>query len=107
MNTPYTFSPDKPAFHGESFIEARDGERLGKQKSEINKLMSDSEWRSLSMIQYALDLIDGVQYPQASISARLRSARQPKHGGFSVERRYVSKGLWEYRYAPQPQQATD
>jgi hypothetical protein len=39
-------------------------------------------------------------YPEASISARIRDLRKPKFGGHTVERRHVSKGLWEYRLCP-------
>lgn len=85
-----------PAFHGETYSEARDGARLGKQQAAVNALMKDGVWRDLESIEDELAAV----YPQASISARLRSARQPKHGGWDVQRRYLKRGHFEYRFVP-------
>lgn len=35
--------------------------------------------------------------PQASVSARLRDLRKQRFGGHTVEREYVSRGLFHYR----------
>lgn len=78
-------------FDGADYLPERDNKRLGDQLKDIYNLMSDGVWRTLSDIER----ITG--HPQASISAQLRHLRKPRFGGFTVERRYVSHGLYEYR----------
>lgn len=84
----------RPRFFGSSFDESIDGPRLGKQQAKVNELMGDGEWRSLQSIAR----ITG--YPEASISARLRGARHPQHGGWTVERKRIGegRGTWVYRF---------
>ncbi len=76
---------------GETFDRARDGARLDGQAADVFRLMRDGQWRALAMISAA------TGHPEASVSARLRDLRRPKFGGFTVEHRHVSKGLWQYR----------
>lgn len=76
---------------GETFDHDRDGERLNLQREKVFAVMRDEQWHTLGV----LEKITG--YPQASISARLRDFRKPKFGSYTVERRYVSNGLWAYR----------
>jgi hypothetical protein len=52
--------------------------------------MLDHQWHTLADLATTGD-------PEASVSARLRDLRKPKFGGFHIERRYVSAGLWAYR----------
>lgn len=78
-------------FDGETFVEERDQERLARQLSAVRALMSDHQWRTLGGIQAQ------IGFPQTSISARLRDLRKRKFGGLTVERRYLRRGLWEYR----------
>lgn len=79
---------------GETFDAARDGKRLNAQAAHVYRLMKDGKWRTLAEIAAA------TGHPEASVSARLRDLRKPSLGGLTVERRHVSKGLWEYRVAP-------
>jgi uncharacterized protein (DUF2132 family) len=53
--------------------------------------MRHGRWATLSQI--AINTGD----PEASISSRLRDLRKAKFGGYKIERRYVQRGLWEYR----------
>ena len=76
---------------GETFDRARDGKRLNAQAADVFRLMQDGNWRTLAEIAAATD------HPEASVSARLRDLRRPSLGGFTVERKHVSKGLWIYR----------
>lgn len=85
-------------FGGETFVASRDDSRLTKQLHAVRDLMLDGRWRSLAQIE------DAVKCPQASISARLRDLRKPKFGGYTVEREYVTRGLWRYRIAIANQQ---
>jgi hypothetical protein len=77
-----------PTPRGETFSPERDGARLGAQYLRVRDLMRDGVWRTLEGISAA------TGDPQASISARLRDMRR---NGFTVERRYIANGLWEYR----------
>lgn len=82
---------DAPLFDGITFDEERDHKRLWRQLAAVRDLMADHAWRTLEAISLA------TGHPEASVSARLRDLRKDKFGGLTVERRYVSKGLWEYR----------
>jgi len=79
-------------FDGETFDAERDGSRLKHQLEAVRTLMLDGEWRTLSEISKLTK-----DYPEASVSARLRDLRKAKFGGFTVDREYVEKGLWRYR----------
>lgn len=81
-------------FDGETFEAERDGSRLTQQIHAVRRLMADKNWRTLAQI--AAD----VNAPEASVSARLRDLRKPRFGNYVVERRYVERGLWEYRVSP-------
>jgi hypothetical protein len=80
-----------PRFDGVTFEQRRDGERLCAQLMRVWAAMIDGTWHTLP----ALAEVCGD--PQASISARLRDLRKSRFGGHRVERRYVKKGLHEYR----------
>lgn len=77
--------------NAETFIEERDGARIGKQREAVLDLMRDGKWRTLAEISAATGA------PEASASARLRDLRKERYGGFVVDREYVSQGLWKYR----------
>lgn len=82
-----------PAFDGDTYDDARDGERLARALAAVRDLMLDGEWRSLAAISAT------TGFPEASVSARLRDLRKEKFGRFTVDRRYVADGLWEYHVA--------
>jgi DNA-binding HxlR family transcriptional regulator len=73
---------------GATFNEKRDGKRLAKQQQTVRDLMLDGEWRTLGLIAQ----ITGA--PEASVSARLRDLRKC---GYLVERKYIKRGLHQYR----------
>ena len=73
----------------------RDGERLHGQLKRVYHLMLDGKWHRLS------EIARWSMGTESSASARLRDLRKPKFGGHTIERRYVSRGLWEYRLARQ------
>lgn len=75
---------------GETFDAARDGKRLNAQAADVFRLMQDGKWRTLG------DIADATGHPEASVSARLRDLRKV---GYTVDREYVSRGLWRYRVA--------
>jgi hypothetical protein len=86
-------TPAAPSFDGETFDQAKDGERLGAQLAAVSRLMQDGHWRTPG------DMERATGYGWASISARLRDLRKPRFGGFVVERRRRegADGVFEYR----------
>jgi hypothetical protein len=78
-------------FGGATFVEERDGARLLSQLRRTFNALKDSRWHTLS------ELAQITGDPPASVSARLRDLRKPSFGNHVVERRYVRRGLFEYR----------
>lgn len=68
--------------------------RLNRQLDRVRSLMNDGVWRSLDAIRYELDQTFDCQASTPSISARLRDLRKE---GYTVERKQVKPGLFEYR----------
>lgn len=79
-------------FNGADYIPERDNERLGNQLSRVKKAIHSGEWKTLKQLS------EETGDPEASISAQLRHLRKPRFGSFVIERRYVSNGLYEYRW---------
>lgn len=80
-----------PHRDGHTYQHGRDGERLALQHNRVLAVMRDGKWRTL------WELHEATGDPEASISARLRDLRKPRFGNHNVERRYVRRGLFEYR----------
>jgi hypothetical protein len=80
-------------FDGRTFVQSRDGDRLGKQMAAVMREMGDREWHTLEGLSRATGA------SEASVSARLRDARKSRFGGHVIEREYVRRGLWQYRMA--------
>lgn len=76
---------------GETFDRKRDGKRLNAQAQAVFSYMSHGEWRTLA------DIAAATGHPEASVSARLRDLRRKEFGGYTVERKYIASGLWQYR----------
>jgi hypothetical protein len=84
---------------GATFDAKRDAVRLNAQAQDVWDLMRDGKWRSLAVISRC------THHPQTSVSARLRDFRKPRFGGHTVERHYLSLGLWVYRLVPNTESA--
>lgn len=82
-------------FDGATYDPARDHDRLSHQLTEVRTLMLDGSWRTLA------EIAEVVGAPEASVSARLRDLRKPRHGGYLVDRQYVRRGLYQYRVRTQ------
>lgn len=78
-------------FDGDTYDHDRDHDRLAVQLGRVRRFMSDGKPHLLR------DIARGTGDPEASVSARLRDLRKPKHGGYTIEREYVDRGLWSYR----------
>jgi len=83
-------------FDGATYEPERDQTRLAVQQLAVFNAMKDGAWRTLARIH----AMTGA--PEASISARLRDCRKARNGGHTVERRYVERGLFEYRLIVRP-----
>lgn len=57
----------------------------------------------------SLDMITSMveSSSTASVSARIRDLRKPKHGGLKVERRHAGNGVWQYRIPSPCSQAAE
>ena len=86
-------------FDGATFDAKHDAKRLSSQLDATREVMLDNEWRTLAALVLALRK-RGLHVTEASISARLRDLRKAKFGAYSVERRRLLGGLWEYRIVP-------
>lgn len=80
-----------PRFDGATLDIERDQSRLARQLTAVRLLMLDGQWRTLGQIH------DLTGYPESSVSARLRDLRKLKFGGYDVQRRRLSGGLFAYR----------
>lgn len=80
-----------PAFDGPTFSQARDGDRLHAQLNRVLAVLKDHRWHTLC------DISSQTGDPQASVSARMRDLRKERYGSHTIERRYVARGLWEYK----------
>lgn len=78
-------------FDGATYDHEVDGPRLNLQLQRVYDVMKDGKWRTLSEIG------DVTGYPEASVSARIRDFRKSKWGGYRVERRRETPGLWKYK----------
>ena len=76
---------------GITYDHARDGERLDAQHARVWDAMKSGSW----LTPRAIEAATGDNW--ASISARIRDFRKARFGGHAVDRRYISRGLYEYR----------
>lgn len=81
----------QPDFDGQTYERAKDHARLTSQLVRVYACMRDGEWRTLDEISRS------IRDPAASVSARLRDLRKAKFGGYAVQRRRRTAGLFEYR----------
>jgi hypothetical protein len=83
--------PARAAFDGRTYSPERDYDRLNGQLKRVFDFMRSGEWHTIPQIAEAAG-----GSPQA-VSARLRDLRKAKYGHHTVERRYLSDGVFEYR----------
>jgi len=79
-------------FDGNTYDTKRDYRRLSTQLISVREFLEDhrGSFFTLAELEHELD------YPQASISARLRDLRKTKFGSYVIARRYRSAGTCEY-----------
>lgn len=78
-------------FDGKTYDPALDHNRLNKQLGRVWSIMSYESWHTLDY------LVQHAGGTTASVSARLRDLRKEKFGGYKVNRRRISGGLFEYQ----------
>lgn len=78
-------------FDGETFDPALDEKRLKSLLGRVFEYMRKGEWHTLYEIKM------NCKGSEAGVSARLRDLRKQRFGSYTVERRRVHKGLWQYR----------
>lgn len=78
-------------FDGETFVQQRDGARLGEQMCAVLSLMADGRFRTLA------EIASQTNAPESSVGARLRDLRKERFGGHVVNREYVERGLFKYQ----------
>ncbi len=78
-------------FNGADYQAERDNDRLTGQLLRVFDCMKSGAWRTLPQIAQ----ITGD--PEASISAQLRHLRKTRFGGHTVNREYISDGLYRYQ----------
>lgn len=79
-------------FNGADYVPERDNERLGNQLQRVKAAINCGQWKTLGQLEQE------TGDPQASISAQLRHLRKPRFGSYSIERRHIANGLYEYRW---------
>lgn len=76
---------------GSTYVHERDGVRLHKQHERVLLALRNGAWWTLAQLS------THTGDPEASVSARLRDLRKPRFGSHEIDRRYVRRGLFEYR----------
>lgn len=84
-------SDDTMRFNGVDYQPPRDNPRLTRQYTRVFNYMKDGRWRTLRAIA------ETTNDPEASVSAQLRHMRKPRFGGHTVNKEYVSGGLYSYQ----------
>lgn len=86
-----------PHFDGETYIASFDDTRLSNQLSRVYDVLRNGQWYTLRELSI---LANG---PEASIGARMRDLRKDKFGGYTVDTKRLSGGLFAYRLKIEPQ----
>ena len=79
---------DPPEKLGRTYSEYLDGRRLATAQARVLALLLDGRWHTVDELR----AVGG-----SSGDRRARQLRDPKHGGFTIERERVDGGLWYYR----------
>lgn len=86
------------ALAGVEFDPARDSERLTRQVDCIRDVALEMGWTTIQKLTAELrKRHPRVGFPENSVQAQLRNLRKI---GFTVERRHVKNGLFEYQLLP-------
>lgn len=78
-------------FGGATYNEQRDGSRLKAQLERVRSYLLSHVWVTLR------EVAEATGDPESSVSARIRDLRKTQFGAYTIDREYVSRGLWRYR----------
>lgn len=78
-------------FYGHGYVQERDHVRLTESLQATYDAIKDEAWYTLAQISAV------THTPEASVSANIRSLRNPKNGGYFIERNHTRRGLYQYR----------
>lgn len=70
--------------------------RLSRQLAAVKALMATGEWYTKDRLR-TLMAAQGIPCCDAGVSARIRDLRKKQYGGYTMERRNIGSGLFEYR----------
>jgi len=87
----HNYETNAPVFYGAGYDAGRDNVRLTKSLQATYDVLKCQQWRTLAYISAA------TNKPEASVSANIRSLRNPKNGGYCIDRRHAGDGLHKYR----------
>ena len=76
---------------GATYDPAKDSERLKRLLGRVWNVMSDGKWHTLAELSWR------TEGSEAGVSARLPDLRKWRFGGYQVDHRRITGGLWEYR----------
>jgi len=86
----YQMTQSELIFDGADYDHERDSQRLTGQLLRVKEAINDGRWYTLKQ----LSEITGD--PEASVSAQLRNLRKPRFGAYTINKRYIKAGLYEY-----------
>lgn len=86
-------------FDGDTIVPERDNTRLHPQLvAVLSKFLHEAnQWLMLPFIIMDVQRMTGTNAGAAAITARIRDLRKAKFGGYHIESRYVTRGVWAYR----------
>lgn len=85
-------------FEGTDYDAPRDRERLSSQHVRVK--LAALTWPSRGRWFTMAALAEYVEEPAASVERQIRYLRARRFGGYSVEKRHVRGGTFEYRVVP-------
>lgn len=90
MQTSFLTKETEPRFNGSDYVPARDNPRLGPALKRVKDLMYDGKWRTIP------EIIELANVSPMSASRYLRYLKADRFGGFTVDKKYLGKGLYKY-----------
>lgn len=72
-------------------MSVKERKKLNKGLQRVLDIMSDGEWWKMDEIAAQADMREG------SVGSRIRELREPRHGGYTIERRHVGDRQYEFR----------
>ena len=78
-------------FDGPTYNEPRDKTRLKRQLDSVRSCLLSGGWWTLAQLS------GKAHGSTQSVSARVRDLKKLKFGAYTIDKRHVGDGVWEYR----------